>query len=241
VSDSWKNGEPLSKIILVTYCFAALLCLIPLSFYLSWLTLVNKRAMPTLIAGTWDFARTVAGLAGFILIGGLFVLELIQPESVVLVRGNFAQMQETLQQSYWKWLLTSFGFLTVVLGGFAWEFSRRRRSFSVYNIDPLDWEHVLARVLERLGGTMTRKGSMYVDQHGGQIEVIVSPGFHFVSVRMLKLSAEREADFPRILGEELRSVSSGDAPYARWFSALSTGFVALVVAILLLAFYVMFF
>ncbi len=58
---------------------SCLLCILPLTLYLTFLTVLNRRDRATIISGPWDFVAVLLGLSGFIILGGPLFLGFIEP------------------------------------------------------------------------------------------------------------------------------------------------------------------
>ena len=121
----------------ITYTIAALCCFAPLTLYLCWLATLNRRPKPTVVAGAWDFAFVLAGLSGFLAVGGVMLMDLT---TRYLMRGNFNELLDGWHKYRVTWLMIGSGYLLIVAGLASLTLARRARWISVYNIELADHE-----------------------------------------------------------------------------------------------------
>ena len=226
---------------LIAACFAALCCLMPLTFYLCWLASVNKKSHPTVVSGRWDFAMVLAALSGFILVGGALLLTLVQSDTRFFMRGNFEQLREGWEQSSAAWLLVALGYLLLVIGTAALTLTNRTRWLSVCNVDATIAERAIERALElSLITNATRYGNRWT--HGpGILDVVAFRGMSHVTIRLLSESAETRAELERHLRAELAACAGADNPAAAWIGTLAGAGVLLNLCLVGLTVYVIYF
>jgi hypothetical protein len=220
-------------------CLAGVFCLAPLSVYLLWLALLNRRSRPAVVAGTWDFAALLLGLSGFLLYGGGLLLSLLQSNVRFWMRGNFEALRDAWGQEKVAWSLIVGAYLLLVVGGAALTLLSRRRTLVVYNVEPGPFETTLAEVFEQIGRPAERRGNLWV------AGVPVCEAEPFAGGRTVTL--RWVADDPRLFQEVERNlraavggIPSADGQTARWLmsSAVGTAVVAIACTILLV-FYVL--
>lgn len=200
---------------ILVVCLAAVFCLAPLALYLLWLTVLNRRSRPTIIRGSWDFAILLAGLSGFILVGGGLLLTLLQSNVRFWMRGNFEALRDAWGQEQFTWSLIVIAYLLVVVGGAVLALLARKRMLVVYNIEPAQFEAVLADVCEELGRPVERRGNLWV----GGIPLFELEPFaagQSVAVRWLSDDVRFFEEVERRLREVVQKLPSGDHPAARW-------------------------
>jgi hypothetical protein len=219
--------------ILVT-CIAGVVCLAPLSVYLLWLALINRRGRPTVIAGGWDFAALLLGLSGFILFGGGLLLSLLQSNVRFWMRGNFQALKDAWGQEHITWSVIAGLYLLVVVGAVALTLLARRQTLVVYNIDPDEFEELAAEVFDQIGKPVERRGNLWV---GSAPVFELEPFANGKTVTLRWLSDDlplfQEAD------RQLRLAVTGSQPRnnpsARWLmsGAVGSGMIVFVSLVLL--------
>lgn len=220
-------------------CFAGVFCLAPLSVYLLWLAMVNRRTRPTVVAGTWDFAALLLGLSGFLLYGGGLLLSLLQSNVRFWMRGNFEALRDAWGQEKVAWSLLVLAYLLLVVGGSAIALLGRRRTLVVYNVEPGPFESTLAEVFEQIGRPAERRGNLWV---AGVPVCELEPfaGGRTVTLRWVADDPQLAQEVERHIRAAVGGLPSGDSQTARWLmsSAVGTAVVAIACTILLV-FYVL--
>ncbi len=200
---------------ILVVCLAAVFCLAPLGLYLLWLAVVNRRPRPTIIRGNWDFALLLAGLSGFILVGGGLLLSLLQSNLRFWMRGNFEALRDAWGQEQLTWSLIVAGYAILVIGGSVLALLARRQTLFVYNMDPALLEATLAEACEELGRPVERRGNLWV----GGIPLFELEPFaagHAIVLRWLSDDVRLFEEVERRLRETLPMLPSRDNPAARW-------------------------
>ena len=126
------RGARVSTSQVLIYSLAAIACFGPLALYLCWLATLNRRPKPTVVAGGWDFAFLLAGLSGFLLVGGVLLMD---ATTRYLIRGNFAELLDGWHKFRVTWLMIAVGYAFIVLGLASLTLARRAKWLSVYNIN----------------------------------------------------------------------------------------------------------
>lgn len=221
---------------LMALCFAGVVCAGPLAIYLCWLAAVNRRPHPTVVSGTWDFARLYAALSGFVLVGGVLLLTLVQSDSRFLARGNWEQVKANWGQEWVNWSLVMVGYLLLVVGVSALVAASRSRLLCVYNVDPADADRAVEEALEKSGLPTTRHGNRW----GDGIPLIEAAPFHgaaYVGVTFLSNSRATREELERHLRPALESLPAPDNPSAPWLTSLASGVVVLLIGFVLIGIY----
>jgi len=221
---------------MITYALAALCCFGPLALYLCWLSSVNRRPKPTVMPGAWDFAFTLAGLSGFLVVGGILLMDF---SNRLLLRGNFNEIYQGWQKYWHAWLLISLGYLIIVIGLASWTLARRSRWLSVYNIDLAEAERALEAAMQSAGLPLTRIGYGWLD---GTVGIEPYRGGSHCTF-MLKIGDKTlRHELERHLWIELaKAPPAADNTAAGWFTSLAVGHTFLVVGIVGFASYILFF
>ena len=226
---------------LLAACFTALVCLMPVTFYLCWLASVNKKSRPTVVSGRWDFALVLAALSGFLLVGGALLLTLVQSDSRSVLRGNFEQVREGWGQNTGSWLFIVIGYFLLVIGAAALTLTNRTRWLSIYNVDLVAAERSIAAALERSHIlNATRYGNRWA--HGpGILDLVPFRGLSHITVRLLSESAETRAEIERHLRDELLAVGPADNAAGPCLGTLAGAGVLLNFCLVGMSVYVLFF
>lgn len=220
-------------------CLAGVFCLAPLSAYLLWLALLNRRPRPSVVAGTWDFTALLLGLSGFLLYGGGLLLSLLQSNVRYWMRGNLEALRDAWGREKVAWLLVVGAYLLLVVGGAALTLLSRRRTLVVYNVEPGPFEVTLAEVFEQVGRPAERRGNVWVA--GTPVcEVEAFAGGRTVTLRWVGDDPQLAQEVERHLRAAVGGIPSADSQTGRWLmsSAVGTAVFA-VVCTALLVFYVL--
>jgi hypothetical protein len=225
----------------VALCFAALVGLAPVSFYLCWLAGVNRHDRPTVVAGVWDFAAVLGALSGCFLIGGVLVLSLASSDPKLFTGGNIDRMKMVFEVQWLMWIVLLIAYamnlgIIVMLS-----VKGRRHWLSVYNLDADTADRVIGAAIERSGLTAKRLGDVWSD--GGR-RLVVAKTFHgtaHTTIRIVCLDPRQREEIERHLRSELGAVETGPGPAAAWFSSLAVGSVIMVVGLVALIAYFVFF
>jgi len=217
-------------------CLAGVLCLSPLSVYLLWLALLNRRDRPTVIAGRWDFAALLLGLSGFVLFGGALLLSLLQSNARFWMRGNFEALRDAWGQEKLVWSLIALAYVALVAGGVALTLASRRRTLVVYNVDPGPFEIAVAEVFEQIGRPVERRGNLW---SGGAPLFELEPFAAGRTVTLRWVSDDRHLfeEVERHLRSAVAALPPEDAPPARWLMSAAVGSMVLVAVSLFLLVY----
>ncbi|MFO0807472.1 MAG: hypothetical protein U0746_02515 [Gemmataceae bacterium] len=127
-------------------------CLFPLALYFLIVSSLNNRPRPTLVTGTTDLLGLLAGLSGFLIVGGPLALAGIQEgwrRSVA--RGDLHGMADAITTSNGSWRLVWLAYGTGIVGLAALGWWRRHRTTLVYHIDPALGRSLVAEVCQRCG------------------------------------------------------------------------------------------
>ncbi len=221
---------------LIVLCFAGVVCVGPLAIYLCWLAGVNRRPAPTVVAGAWDFARLYAALSGFVLVGGVVLLSLVQTDSRFVARGDWAQLQVNWEQERVNWTLTMVGYLTLVIGVAALVAASRARLLCVYNVAPADADKAVEEALEKAGLPTVRHGNRWGDGIP-LVEVVPFHGTAHVGIHLLSNSRATRDELERHLRPALLALAAPDNPAAPWLTSLASGTVMVLVGFVLFGVY----
>jgi hypothetical protein len=236
----------LSSTQFVSLCFALLVGLSPVSFYLCWLAGVNRRDRPTVVGGVWDFASVLAALSGFLLLGGVLVLSLASSDPKLFTGGNIDRLKMVFEVQWLQWLVMLIAYamglgILVMLGT-----KGRRHWLAVYNLDADTAERAIEAALERSGLKSRREGDWWVraEPSADGRRLVIAKTFHgtaHTTIRLVCTNPRQREEIERHLRSELAAVETGPGPAAPWFSSVAVGSVILVVGLVGLIAYFVFF
>lgn len=225
--------------VVILICFAGMVCVAPVAFYLCWLATVNRRERPTVVNGAWDFAGVLAALSGFLIIGGILLLGIVQNDPRLFTRGNFQQLQGVFERQWLYWL-TVFAGYTGIIGLMAVSGIRRRAKWlSVYNVDADTAEDAIEQALKQAALPATRYGNVWSDQRK-LVQMVPFHGTCHVTIHILVPHLQQQAEIERHLRAHFRLGPSPDNPAAGWISALAGGSVLTVVLLVALMMYILY-
>jgi hypothetical protein len=246
----YLNGNPphhlsasvpvLSPAVLIVICFSGAFCVAPVSFYLCWLASVNRRDHPTVVNGVWDFVGLVAALAGFLIVGGLLLLTIVQNDPRLFTGGDFQALRATWEVQWLAWVTVFLGYLGLITLAVVWTVRGRSGWLSVYNVDLNSIATAIDDSLARTGVQATRSGNLW---HRGEplVEVIPFHGTSHATVCLRSNDHSLRAEIERHLRDHLsRAISPGN-PASAWFSTLAGASVLAVVGFVALIAYTIFF
>ncbi|MBL8798186.1 MAG: hypothetical protein JNM56_30100 [Planctomycetia bacterium] len=140
------------------YILAAMAVAFPVASYLLYLSMINARPQATMISGPWDFVGVLGGLAGFLLIGGPWVLLSFHAHwRPALVQGPWSELASG--KWGWLWAVPWAVYFLLVVAGSALLLRLRRRYTVIYNVEPAVLDEALQQVCLRLNLNAERIGN----------------------------------------------------------------------------------
>ena len=135
----------------------------PLMVYLAILSRANERPTPVVVSGPSDLVGLLAGLSGFIVMGAVLVVLAVETNSRYMIRGDWESLRTAWADEQGRWLMSVVGYLLVVIGAAGAGLLARSGKLSVYNVDRVDLESVIAESLSDLGFSAHRMGTVWSD------------------------------------------------------------------------------
>lgn len=223
----------------IAICFHGLFCLAPVGLYLCWLAGVNRRDKPTVVGGAWDFIGVLAALSGFLLVGGVLLLGVVQNDPRLFTSGNYEQLRTVFETQWLAWLALFSGYfgaigLTVLAG-----VRGRGRTLAVYNVDVKTAESAVEYALVQAGLTAVRTGNVWADSRK-LVQLVPFHGTRHATFRLLCPHPREREEIERHLRAELQRASAPDNPVAAWLSLLAGGSVLTVVMLVGLLLYILY-
>ncbi len=217
-----RRELPVNAPFILVACLANVFCLAPLSAYFYYLAVLARRNRPTVVTGTWDFAKLTMGLSGFLVFGGGTVLHLFQSNFRSWMRGNLEAFRGAWASEHITWILISTVYCLGILTALSLTFASRRRSFTVYNIEPSEFETTIADVFEQLGRPIERRGNLWLS--GVPLfELDSFEGGRAVTLRWVADDRYLLIEVERLLREAVRNVTPEENPAGPWLMAFAGG------------------
>lgn len=206
-----------ASLLALSLCFAGVFCLTPLAIYLLWLTGVNKRPMPTVLAASWDFIALVGGLSGFLLFGGLIFLTAAQSNFRYWTRGNFEQVRLAWGQEKGAWLSLAIVYVVAVVLAVAVTAYRKRRTLAVYNVELESLLETVDGEVKQLAPDIVRRGYAWP----GVCELTPFIGLGHAEIAVA--DADRQNDLDLRLRRQLPHALPAPRSPAPWLSTAALG------------------
>lgn len=216
---------------------ATLVCLFPVIFYFYWLALVHRRARATVLSGPWDAAMIVSATGGFLLIGGLLLLNLVQSDSRLLTRGNSALTHDLIAAEWQVWLLTYALYLLAILIAIVCMIRDSRRDLCIYNATSEVIDSAIVSAVEHAGISCRREGNIW--SHDGD-PLLELRGPQFARYHRIRLTAEKKRERELLEKHILAKLADVEVPENRstgWISSvLGSGIMLILILMALIAF-----
>lgn len=230
----------LNNILVLKIGLAFLVCVAPIAFYFCWLSTVHRRKHPTVVHGVWDTLGVVLACAGFLIVGGLVLLGLLQNDPRLLLLGTFQELVGVWERQWLAWLLSLIGYLLLIVAGVSLTLRGRARSVSVYHITSDQLIASIANSIARLNWEPTdRIGDTWKCKHG-TVTLQSADGMRHSTVQIRSGPTEQQAFF-RVLRQELETVSSTDGPVLGWCTTTALSLVLSMTFVVALMCYFLYF
>ena len=219
-------------------------CLAPVSFYLCWLSGVNRRDKPTVVGGAWDFASVMIALSGFLVVGGVLLLSLVSNDGRLFTGGNIDRLKMVFELQWLTWLVVLVAYVGAVGLALLVGMNGRRSTLAVYNLDADAAERAIDAALERSGLTARRMGNLWAETAPGGRRLLTARTFHgtaHTTIRLVCPDVRVREEIERHLRSELAATETGPGPAGPWFTSVAVGSVIVVVGTVGLIAYFVFF
>jgi hypothetical protein len=131
---------------------------VPLAIYCFILALLNRSRHPIMVSGVWDFVGVLFAASGFVLLGGPAILTGLHERWRLSWLLGQTRLLQGPDENWPLWVSLWVFYFVLIVSGSALVLWSRRNSTSIYNIEPVIFEEVLAEVLDRRGAEWTREG-----------------------------------------------------------------------------------
>ncbi len=144
----------------------------PLAVYCLYLSHLNGRSTPTLIAGSWDFGALLLGLSGFLVLSGPLFITLINSTWRALAYGGWANLRSIGRGEALAGTIMATGYFLILLGLIPLLVRSRRRVTAIYNVNVATVEPALVGVLDDLGYPWKREqGALLIGPKPGGLQI----------------------------------------------------------------------
>ena len=230
----------LNNILVLKIGIAFLVCVAPIAFYFCWLSTVHRKKHPTVVHGVWDALGVVLACAGFLIVGGLVLLGLLQNDPRLLLLGTFQELVGVWERQWLAWLLSLFGYLLLIAAAVSLTLRGRARSISVYHIVSDQMLASIANSFSRLDWEpVDRIGDTWKSSHG-TVTLNSADAMRHSSVQIRSSATEQQAFF-RVLRQELEAVASIDGPVLGWCTTTALSLVLSMTFVVALMCYFLYF
>lgn len=211
---------------------------LPLAFYFSYLSTLNRGPHPVVVNGLWDALGVLFALSGFLFLGGPAILTgTYEKWQMWWLTGNTSRLRE-IRPEYRDWLLI-FAAYYVGICIFAFWFMRgSRRRTAIYNVAPADFLEPFLRVLRHAGLSYTMPGSgtlLIAGAAAGSAATTSSASQSSLGRILWKpfeltwnvtlawegIAPELQSELEARLQEEFKLLQTAANPSGKWFYAVS--------------------
>jgi hypothetical protein len=125
--------------------------LLPLGVYLLLLGRINQRMRPWVVTGVWDAIGLLFAVSGFLILGGPFVMTVLQDRWRLLwIMGESGPVRESLDLYRPGWIAAGLAYFFAVVFLGLWIVRRSRPLTVVYNVEPTEVPDALVQACETL-------------------------------------------------------------------------------------------
>ncbi|MGL6094887.1 MAG: hypothetical protein ACRC7O_03660, partial [Fimbriiglobus sp.] len=208
-------------VLLILLCAGGVACLAPLAAYVTWVAGLNRRDRPSVIPGTWDFVALLAGLAGFLIVGGGLLVSGMQSNAQLVLRGNAKQADAAMAGERFAWAATAGGYMLAVGAAAGFGLLSRSRALAVYNIDRPRAEAAISAALAGLDLRFRRVGDLWAEGGNGIVELETFDGLRHATVWVLADDRRKGQEIETAVRKHLLTSPAADNPAAVWLSSAS--------------------
>jgi hypothetical protein len=230
----------LNNILVLKIGIAILVCVAPVAFYFCWLATIHRKKNPTVVHGGWDTLSVVLACAGFLVVGGLVLMGILQNDPRLLLLGSEKELVGLWERQWLAWMLSFLGYVLLVTAAVAFTLRGRTRSLSVYHITSDQLQTALSNTLDRLNWEPAQRiGDSWTSSHG-TVTMQSADGMRHATVQVKATDTERNAFF-RVLRMELAAVASTDGPVVGWCTTTALSLVLMMTFVVALMCYFLYF
>src|SRR5439155_5987776 len=158
-------------------------CLTPLAVYLFWLSSLNRKPRPTVVATVWDFTAMLVGLGGFLFCTGALLASIIV-DTLLFSKGSIARFAAVLPVEV-TWGIPLTIYVVVVARLISRGLRARRQALSVFNVEAEMLDSVIEELLMLANGPATKAGNSWVAGSTTLVQLVAFPVFQHVTVRLV--------------------------------------------------------
>lgn len=219
---------------------------LPLAFYFSYLSTLNRGQHPVVVHGLWDALGVLFAISGFLFLGGPAILTgTYEKWQMWWLTGSTTRLRE-IRPEYRDWLLVFAAYYAAVCVFALWFVRGARRCTAVYNVATSEFLDPFLRVLRQAGLSYTIPGHgtlLIVGAAGGNTattpagtsheeiaprqsppgRILWKPFEHtwHVTIVWEGIAPELQSEVEARLQEEFKLLATAANPSGKWFYAVS--------------------
>ena len=207
-----------------------LVFLFPLAVYLLVLAAINRREKPLLVSGICDALGLTFALAGVYLWIGPAILGTLYERGLLPGADGESNRRFIEIWTYYPYVWAAY-YLLVIVGQTSMVLSRSNKT-SIYNVDAVGLERLLADCFRRRGYEVSEAGGTLLIRSGestGAVEIDRFLALRHVTLQWFLSDAELRGRIEADLENRLDEASTPDNPIASWLMGVSGTLFGLVI------------
>lgn len=183
--------------------------------YLAILARMNQRDRPVVLSGAWDFLGLLGGLSGFLMMGMVVFVFIVQSNARYIFRQDWEALRTAWTHEQLYWALSILGYLLIVVGLSTITLLNRGKTLSVYNVDRGAVEEAVEGALADAGFAAHRSGNVWSETRE-LVRIDPTPLWHHIAVQILIADPRIREELERSLRARLAQVVTPENPSGLW-------------------------
>ncbi len=230
----------LNNILVLKIGIAILVCVAPIAFYFCWLATVHRKKHPSVVNGVWDTLVVVLACAGFLVVGGLVLLGLLQNDPRLLLIGSMQDFTSVWERQWLAWLISLFGYLLLIVAGVTLTLRGRAKSVSVYHVESNQLLDAINSTFAQLDWAPgERVGDTWLSPRG-KVMMQTANGMRYSTIKIETTPTEQQAFF-RVLRQQIEFMTSSESPVVGWCTTTALSLVLSMTFVVALMCYFLYF
>lgn len=206
--------------------------------YLAILARINQRERPVVVSGIWDFIGLLGGMSGFLTMGMVVFVFVVQSNARYLFRQDWESLRTAWANEQQYWILSVLGYLLIVAGMTTLTLLNRTRTLSVYNVDRAAVEQAVDGTLADTGFASAHRSGNVWSETKELVRMDPTPIFHHVALRFLMEDPRIREEWERALRLRLAQVVTPENPSGLWLlSASVSALITLLSCLFIVAYF----
>lgn len=202
--------------------------------YLFWLSSLNRKHHPTVVAASWEFAGLLAGLVGLIFCTGVLLSSFVV-DMLLFSRSRVAMAWErTLLLVGWGVPMTLYFLL--LTRSIRKSLAARRNALSVFNADVDILESAVDEALMLANCPATKTGDSWVAESKPVVEISTFPVFQHATLKLTAESPLRETLERSLRASIPKLPAAVENPAVTWITAACTCSIVAVACCVIIVF-----